>query len=45
MIRTRQVPKIELKLQPEHDGVKKLPAKVNHAINEYEQSNDKVASS
>ena len=41
----RQVCEIELKLQPEHDGAKKLLARLNQAINEYEQSNDKVASS
>ncbi len=33
----RQVCEIELKLQPEHDGAKKLCARLNQAINEYEQ--------
>ena len=35
----RQVCDIELKLQPEHDGTKRLLTRLNQAINEYEQVN------
>jgi tetratricopeptide (TPR) repeat protein len=40
----KQACEIELKLQPEHDGVKKLLATINQAINEFEQSDNRVAS-
>ncbi|MBW7990852.1 MAG: glycosyltransferase [Planctomycetes bacterium] len=40
----RQACEIELKLQPEHDGVKKLLTTLNQAINEFEQSDNRVTS-
>ncbi len=41
----RQACEIELKLQSEHDGAKKLLTRINRAIDEYERSDNRVASS
>ena len=38
----RQACEIELKLQPEHDGAKRLLERIKKAINEYEQNNNKA---
>jgi glycosyltransferase involved in cell wall biosynthesis len=40
----RQSCEIELKLQPEHNSAKTLLTKINRAINEFEQSDNRVAS-
>ncbi|MBL7145177.1 MAG: glycosyltransferase, partial [Phycisphaerae bacterium] len=38
----RQACEAELKLQPEHDGAKRLLERIEKAINEYEQNNNKA---
>jgi tetratricopeptide (TPR) repeat protein len=40
----RQACEIELKLQPEHNSAKTLLTKINQAINEFEQSDNRVES-
>ncbi|MHC4891164.1 MAG: hypothetical protein ACYTEO_17060, partial [Planctomycetota bacterium] len=39
LYKARQACEIELKFQPEHDGAKRLLARLNQAINEYEHVN------